>query len=76
MKKQLVLVKNFILAKPALKIKLIKILNYVPKLKYRLKNLSITQVESTQDVHTFSSLPPKAKKIYDELLLLQQKGSK
>lgn len=76
LKKQLVLVKNFILARPTLKNALIKVLNHFPKLKYRLKKLSITQFEPAQDELMPYSLSPRAKSIYDELLLLQQKGSK
>lgn len=76
LKQQLVLVKDFIVARPALKIKLVKILNNFPQLKYRLKKLSLTQPEPAQDGLIPSSLSPRAKKIYDELLLLQQKGSK
>lgn len=75
LRKQLIFVKNFILARPALKRKIVKILNNFPKLKYRLKKLNMPQSESGLEKPIGDSSSPRVKKIYKELLLLQKKGS-
>lgn len=65
-----IFLRAYIIARPTLKYKIIKILNYFPRLQYRLKNINVQQVESLNQ--NVNHLSPKARKIYKMLISAQK----
>lgn len=77
-KQKLISLKNYIIARPMLKYKIMKILNYFPRLKYKLKNVDSSSINiADRNIQiNIENLSPKARKIYEALVLKQRKALK
>lgn len=72
LKQKAISLKNYIVSRPTLRCKIMKLLNYFPILKYKLKEIGMPSVENIQ-IST-KNLSPKAQKIYEALILKQKRG--